>query len=128
MKFKIWLKGFNKFMDDGEWFINPNGKLYFENTMDGELVPAIEDSYKILRFTELHDLNGQEIYEGDIVKLYYHHDNIVQNKYEIKYGFGRWMLDDWRCLSDLYLDNTKKYGDVCKVIKIGNAYENGLTL
>jgi hypothetical protein len=115
-------------MDDGEWFINPNGKLYFENTMDGELVPAIEDSYKILRFTELHDLNGQEIYEGDIVKLYYHHDNIVQNKYEIKYGFGRWMLDDWRCLSDLYLDNTKKYGDVCKVIKIGNAYENGLTL
>ena len=123
MKFKIWLNGFKKFMSDEEWYINSQGKLFFENEMDGELVPALDGTYSILRFTGLHDLNGQEIYEGDIVKLFYHHDSIVQNQYEIKYGFGRWMLDDWECLSEYYLDNTKKYGDVCKVIKIGNKYE-----
>lgn len=123
MKFKLWLKGFNKFMGDTEWYINPKGEVFFENMMDGELIQAGDDSYVVLRFTGLHDLNGQEIYEGDIVKLFYHHDSIVQNQYEIKYGFGRWMLDDWECLSEYYLDNTKKYGDVCKVIKIGNKYE-----
>jgi len=122
MKYKIWSDKFKKYLDDGEWYINPSGTIYYMDMMDGDLIKAGE-GYRILRFTELHDLNGQEIYEGDIVKLYYHHDSIASNQYEIKYGFGRWMLDDWECLSNLYLDNTKKYGDVCKVIKIGNVYE-----
>ena len=123
MKFKIWIKTLGRFLDGDEWYLNPSGKLYFEDVMDGMLVKAPEDSYKVLRFTELHDLYGQEIYEGDIVKLYYHHENIIADEYEIKYAFGRWMLDDWECLSEHYLDNTKKFGDVCRVVKIGNTYE-----
>jgi uncharacterized phage protein (TIGR01671 family) len=111
------------FLDKG-FYIDSSGELFVESEMDGELVKVIKDSYKILRFTGLHDLNGLEIYEGDLVKLYYHHENIVSNQYEIKYGAGRWMIDDWECLSELYLDNTAKYGDVCKVVIVGNVFEN----
>lgn len=123
MKFKICVPKLGKFIDEHGWYINSAGELYFEDMMDGVLIPATENAYKILRFTELHDLYGQEIYEGDIVKLYYHHPNIMADEYEIKYAFGRWMLDDWECLSEHYLDNTKKFGDVCRVVKVGNVYE-----
>ncbi len=123
MKFKIWLSTIKMFLDKG-FYIDSSGELFVESEMDGELVKVIKDSYKILRFTGLHDLNGLEIYEGDLVKLYYHHENIVSNQYEIKYGAGRWMIDDWECLSELYLDNTAKYGDVCKVVIVGNVFEN----
>jgi len=125
MKFKIWLNAVNKFaLNSDEWYINSSGQLYTEDIMDGSMIKAKEGYYKICRFTGLHDLNGLEIYEGDLVKLYYHHENIVSNQYEIKYGTGRWMLDDWECLSDHYLDNTAKYGDVCKVVIVGNVFEN----
>lgn len=123
MKFKIWLKSLSKFADDSEWYVNPSGKLYFEDIMEGGIVPALEGSYSIVRFTGLHDLYGQEIYEGDLVSLYYHHENIKVDVYEIKYGSGKWMLDDWECLTEYYLDRTPKFGDVCRVVKIGNVFE-----
>lgn len=125
MKFKIWLNDVNRFAANSEeWYINSFGELYTEDVMDGSIIKAKDGHCKICRFTGLHDLNGKEIYEGDLVKLYYHHENIVSNQYEIKYGAGRWMLDDWECLSELYLDNTAKYGDVCKVVIVGNVFEH----
>jgi uncharacterized phage protein (TIGR01671 family) len=120
MKFKIWSNNLEKFVDDIEWYINQKGELYYLDVMDGELVKCYD--YKVLRFTGLHDLNGEEIYEGDIVKLFYHHENIISNQYIVKYNGGKWCLDDWICLSDYYLTNNEKYGDTCKVIKIGHSY------
>jgi hypothetical protein len=123
MKFKIWNNILEKFVDGSEWYVNPSGQVFFEDMMNGGLVMAVDDIYKVLRFTGLHDLYGQEIYEGDLVSLYYHHENIKVDVYEIKYGSGKWMLDDWECLTEYYLDHTPKFGDVCRVVKIGNVFE-----
>jgi len=123
MKFKVWLFDLKKFLNDGDWYINPHGKLYHEDPMTGELMKAPDHSYKILRFTELYDIYGEELYEGDKVALYYYHQNIITNYSEISYKSGKWLLDDCISLSDQYLDNKKKYGDVCKVVKIKSKYE-----
>jgi hypothetical protein len=91
--------------------------------MTGELVKAPEDSYKILRYTGLHDMYGEELYESDVVALHYYHENIATNQCEITYNFGKWLLDECDSLADYYLDSKKKYGDVCKVVKIKSKYE-----
>lgn len=124
MKIRIWSKNLEKYLPNDEWYINSQGEVFFEDLMDGGLIKS-KDNHIVQRFTELHDIYGSPLYEGDIVKLYYYHENIVGESYTIHYLNGKWMLDDCNMLTDYYLDN-KKWGDSCKVVKIGNIYEKQL--
>jgi len=67
--------------------IHPNDSFEYIMAMEGEIYPAVEgypdvgevsintwpyDTLVALNFVEKIDINGREIYEGDIVKIYYY--------------------------------------------------------
>jgi hypothetical protein len=67
MKFRIWNKALNKFVQPDEWYINGDGKVFFHDIMDGDLIRAEDGVCVIQRCSEVKDKNGKEIWEGDIV-------------------------------------------------------------
>lgn len=101
MKFRIWLKGLERFATD-EWYLDPEGRVYFENIMDGVLERASENSYVVQRSTGLLDKKGVEIYEGDALNIFNHHQ-----PEEVEYlgsSFGFFLHDEARmngCFEEL---------------------------
>lgn len=77
IKFRAWHKDLKKMfkigqitLEEGTWNFEPNDRDFI-----GISIPY-QPSFVLMQYTELHDKNGKEIYEGDIVRI------IVNNNIE----------------------------------------------
>lgn len=126
MKFRIWNKSLGKFVKPDEWYINGDGEVFYHDLMDGDLI-LTKDNCIVQKFTELYDIYGKPIYEGDLVKIHFTHENIKSESFVIQYNHGKWSLNGHDSLNRYWIDN-KKWGDTCKVVVVGNIFDNNKPL
>ncbi|WP_087045209.1 YopX family protein [Weissella confusa] len=114
IKFRAWHTPFggNKF---GQKFVYGNKTLSFQSMNP--------DSYVLEQYTGINDINGVEVYEGDIIKFHVvmlsPDDKVGYVKYYPEYGYSI-MLSLGRVLRQEYWAS----GDKHTIEVIGNIHEN----
>lgn len=118
IKFRAWDKRFSEFVED--FFVSADGKIY-KKTKDTGYGIAISretsDKIILMQSTGLKDLNGVEIFEGDIVRFF---DSLYTVFYDIKEGSYRLKPHDDRWVVD-YMSN---FSSEESFEIVGNIYEN----
>ena len=139
IKFRAWdktTKGYlYNYREDGcscEPFLSLNGKLMYEWVEEGGggIGELEDDRYILQQYTGLHDKNGKEIYEGDILKST-EKPNQYTREYELS-GIGvvvwsekdtmynlRWFDSNGRSVEPALKNMLGRYNEI-----IGNIYEN----
>ena len=113
---------------------NIKHKIIFEVqgdlNMENHIKLADVNSDTVGQFVGLHDKNGKEIYEGDIVKIYGHRFDFGFKQEEIgqikfihgAFGFYREKSKNEYCFNNL--ETEEAYGELDYYEVIGNIYDN----
>lgn len=118
IKFRAWHKDLKKMfkigqitLEEGTWNFEPNDRDFI-----GMSIPY-QPSFVLMQYTGIHDKNGKEIYEGDIVEIT---KECVCGKGIIVFKNGCFFIKVKENLLALYNCEFNNY----KVKKIGNIYDN----
>lgn len=116
IKFRVWDVVNSEWFDTTTVVMSQDGRLHFWHMYKKTLEPLDEKTYIPVFFTRLKDKNGEEIYEGDIVKM-----NGSEKNWEVAYeehyaAFGFTEEDDWSFLNAYDMEREAEV--------IGNIYEN----
>jgi len=98
------------------------GKMIYMNPPDGSFKDLVEsDKWKVMQFTEIRDSNGNDIYEGDIIKC---DDKIGEVQYDKQQGtyIILWQPNNEKRKNGCD-DLASTFPSIVKVV-IGNIYEN----
>lgn len=133
IKFRFWQKSLKRFMsqyyDGGERIVmSSEGRPleWDEKTICEEIVMKnlreMSDDFVVQQYIGLNDINGQEIYEGDIVQIepgwfyqFKHSGEIYFSETELGYYY--------KCTSHDKLKNNWNIGKTFECEVIGNIYE-----
>ena len=122
MKYKLWCKDKNEWEKDN-WVILPNGDLMWVEY--GNLVGGVYMKNHILvKSTGFKDIEGKEIYEGDILKVQskkYRDKDIKRPNLYVKWDRGQF---DVYGKYDCWEDSLWNYMNFYDVEVIGNIFEN----
>lgn len=114
-KYRVWDEEKRKFLKKDSYI------LYFDaigsSVFEHETYRQLHD-YKLLQYTGLNDTNGNEIYEGYIVKINYM-DPIEKAHFvgEVKYYEGAYWVDN-------DIDAQRLFQEINLIEVIGNIHEN----
>ena len=116
-KFRAWDIEFKKFRNEFDWIVDPEtGFTFSTHYIDyEERVIQSQKSYVLEQYIGLNDSNNQEIYEGDIVRIY---DNKTEQTFtgEVIFKNASFCIETDIAIHYRWIDYI--------ITKLGNKHEN----